>query len=89
MPSGDVHRYFTRKVLGKSYAEVHRIMDSAHKVLGPKHRVVGHDLLTVAMFTAKNPKYGLAALTHLALDFAPPKVKRLVVALSAIDRLNR
>ncbi|RLJ08627.1 MAG: hypothetical protein DRP12_00235 [Candidatus Aenigmatarchaeota archaeon] len=71
MPRHEVHRMVAKAVLGKAYPEVDRFLDWPYKILGPRHRVLFHDLKTTpAMVTllTGDVRKGMAAAVHILLD---------------------
>jgi hypothetical protein len=57
-------------VLGKSYDDVHKLMDSLGD-LGPRHRKMPpHTLESVILLFGSNPEKLKSAILHLALDEA-------------------
>lgn len=76
MPSHRVHRLIDRVFLGREYPEVHRYLDEPYKWLGPRHRVLRHDLLTVLSLAAVDPAYGASALLHILADYGSSYLKK-------------
>jgi len=76
LPSHRVHRLIDRLLLGREYPEVHRYIDEPYKVLGPRHRVLRHDLLTVLQLASIDPAYGASALLHILADYGSSYLKR-------------
>lgn len=61
------HMVLDKVLLGRTYRHVHEWMDEPYKWLGPKHRVLRHDPLTLFL------KYGfsdefLAGMLHAVAD---------------------
>ena len=46
MPRHKVHRRLDRLILGREMPHVHLMKDWPYRVLGPRHRIVGHDMFT-------------------------------------------
>jgi len=68
MPSHKIHRMISKLVLGKDYRKLHKYLDMPFLVFGKRHRILFHDLLTVAMLQKVDPKLGAAAALHILLD---------------------
>lgn len=83
MPSGKVHRWFEKRVLGKVY-NVGKVLDWPAKFLGPSHRRYFHDTKTILLSMAIDKDIGKAVALHIALDkaFKGKKAKLLEVLLS-------
>ena len=70
MPERRVHNHFTKLLLGKTYDEVHRALDSPAKFLGRGHRVLFHDRAEAALigYAIAGDEGALAAHLHVTLD---------------------
>ena len=69
MPGHREHRRIDRAVLGREYPHVHRLKDRAYKVLGRRHRIVGHDpLFNLLIGCVFGPDAFLSACLHDLAD---------------------
>jgi hypothetical protein len=69
------HVILDKVLLGRPYRHVHEWMDEPYKWLGPKHRVLRHDPLTLFL------KYGfsdefLAGMLHVVADSTTSRRRR-------------
>ena len=62
------HRTIDKVFLGKEYPGVHRFIDRPYRVYGRRHRAFFHDLDTVLLLSALDPRYGLSCLLHIIAD---------------------
>ena len=74
MPSHRLHRLLSKILLGKDSKEIDEKMDWAYRILGSRHRVIGHDPLYIFLL---GYAYGLdafeMALLHLLADYTISK----------------
>jgi len=78
MPSRKVHKLIDRLLLGREYEYVHKFKDYPSKFLGPRHRVLFHDLLTdvaIGLLT-RDPKALASAVLHDLTDIVHSRAKR-------------
>ncbi len=70
MPERRVHNHFTKRILGKTYDEVHAALDFPVKFLGRRHRVLFHDRAEAALigYGIAGVEGALAAQWHVILD---------------------
>lgn len=68
MPSHKVHRAVDRLLLGREYEDVHAWMDEPFRWLGPKHRILRHDPLSIAVRYWNDPNRALSAFLHIVTD---------------------
>ena len=68
MPRHKVHRLIDRIFLGREYPDIHRWMDEPYKRLGPRHRMLRHDLLSCIIVSRGDPRRLASAILHLLLD---------------------
>ena len=70
MPERRVHLQDDRRILGRTYPEIHRFMDRPSKYMGKSHRKVRHDLGTVLMIllVTGDPRAAVSALMHIRHD---------------------
>ena len=69
MPRGRDHQRMTKKLLGWDIAEVHGTMDAAVRMLGGKHRVIGHDARSIrAMEQLFGARGRIVAFCHVMQD---------------------
>jgi len=68
VPRHKVHCAVDRLALGRAYPDVHRWIDEPYRWLGPRHRILRHDLLSVTLRYGRDPRRLAAAVLHLALD---------------------
>ena len=58
------------KLQDKPKVDVNNLMDWPYKILGPKHRVLFHDPLTVLLISAiYGERAGMESLIHLGMDY--------------------
>jgi hypothetical protein len=69
MPEHKIHRMIDRLFLGKEREDVHAWMDEPYKWLGPKHRILRHDPITLLLKYYDDPEGFLAGLLHIATDW--------------------
>ena len=62
-----------RIFLGKEREDVHAWMDEPYRWLGPKHRILRHDPLTVALKYWNDPEGFMSALLHILTDYGVSK----------------
>jgi len=85
MPDHRTHRAICRLLLGRSYSDVDKFLDSTYPISGRKHRqdwvhsVYG--ALIYAILNDWDEKRFLAGLIHLMLDELEPKTLRLLELL--------
>jgi len=74
------HRAIDRLVLGQEFPQVHRWMDQPAYRCGPGHRKYRHDMRAVVLMALRHqdPRAGAAALLHIAADFAPGEINKLL-----------
>jgi hypothetical protein len=74
------HRAIEKLVLGQEFPEVDRWMDKPAYRVGPGHRKYRHDMRAVVLMALvhRDPRAGAAALLHIAADFAPEELKKVV-----------
>jgi hypothetical protein len=96
MPSNKVHRYMDRVLFGKSYWKIHDAIDKPWLFLGPRHRVLFHDsvsVLAIAEYYYPGDKNAeAAALYHVKLDFmcsSDPALKAQLEFLAEQDGKRR
>jgi hypothetical protein len=79
VPERGVHNYTSRLLLGKSFDEVHRVLDAPVKFLGSKHRVLYHEPVEAALigFEIAGFEGALAALMHVTVDELCSRDKRM------------
>jgi hypothetical protein len=75
LPSHKVHRAVDRLLLGREYEDVHAWMDEPFRWLGPKHRILRHDPLSIAVRYWNDPDRALSAFLHIATDGSVSKIK--------------
>jgi hypothetical protein len=68
LPSHKVHRAVDRLLLGREYEDVHAWMDEPFRWLGPKHRILRHDPLSIAVRYWNDPDRALSAFLHIVAD---------------------
>lgn len=68
MPSHKTHRAVDRLLLGREYEDVHAWMDEPFRWLGPKHRILRHDPLSIAVRYWNDPNRALSAFLHIVTD---------------------
>ena len=96
-PSRRVHKWLTKKVLGKDYDTVHSMIDLPFHWLGRSHRKLFHSpleaMLIGAWVTKGDPRGAVAGLLHVLTDEAGsrnPEAKRILEAFAKFDsKLNR
>lgn len=76
MPSHRVHRLIDRMLLGREYPSVHRFLDEPYRILGPRHRILRHDLLTILALASQDPVLGVSALLHVLTDYGYTALRR-------------
>ena len=54
MPQRDAHEVLSWLLFGNKMTKMHEMMDFASQFLGPNHRAVGHDPVSVAMLALLN-----------------------------------
>lgn len=79
MPERRIHNYTTKLLLGKTFDEVHRVLDGPVKFLGRKHRVLYHEPAEAALIGYEIAGFegALAALLHVTVDELCSREKRL------------
>jgi len=78
LPRRKEHELLSLILTGRKATYVHKAMDSACKVLGKKHRVIGHSLpeiVLIAIASGDPIRSFIAGLSHLLLDKAKGKGK--------------
>jgi len=68
LPSHKTHRAVDRLLLGREYEDVHAWMDEPFRWLGPKHRILRHDPLSIAVRYWNDPNRALSAFLHIVTD---------------------
>lgn len=70
MPDHRTHRRVERLLLGREFPWVHREKDALYPILGPRHRIYGHDFLfdLLLFLRSGDPRVLASALLHDALD---------------------
>ena len=91
MPSHREHHKLDRLAFGREFPLVHRIKDAPYRILGKRHRIVGHDHLTnlflglVGAYKTGSAREGLnwflSGELHDLADFGSTKLKRRARAL--------
>jgi len=76
LPSHRVHRVVDRMLLGRECPSVHRFLDEPYKLLGSRHRILRHDLLTILALAAQDPVLGASALLHVLTDYGYSALRR-------------
>ena len=69
------HVLIDRLVLGRAYREVHRWMDEPYRWLGPRHRVLRHDPLTLLLRFGLGEEF-VSGMLHIAADEASSALRR-------------
>jgi hypothetical protein len=74
------HRAIDRAVLRQEFPKVHRWMDQPAWRCGPGHRKYRHDARAVVLMALRerDPRAGVSALLHIAADFAPGEIVKLL-----------
>ena len=76
MPSHRTHRILEKRLLGKTYPEVHRMLDSTTGISGSSHRNdIVHNPLFIYLMTHDMGAFK-AAVLHNMLDQHVTKIKR-------------
>ena len=89
MPSHKTHRKVDRLVLGEEFPEVHFYKDRPYKYLGPRHRIVRHDIVTDLMIGAIcGRKAFMSALLHDAADFGMSEARRRAKSFAGARNRN-
>lgn len=76
MPSHYTHKKIDKIILGKEYPDVHKWIDEPVKWLGPRHRILRHDIGTIALRYYGDRERTISAYMHLITDKYHSKYKR-------------
>jgi len=79
MPQRKVHNTLNRMLFGRDFNQLNKVLDSAHKVLGTRHRIVFHHPVQAAIvgYSMYGEEGALAALLHSITDEATTRNKYL------------
>ena len=76
MPDHRTHRFIDRIFLGREREDVHSWMDAPYKQLGPKHRVLRHDPISLFAKYHDDPEGFFAGMLHILTDFGVSEARR-------------
>jgi len=89
MPDRRAHNLVDRAILGKSYDRVNQWMDEPSAWLGPSHRVLRHDPVSL-LIKFHDAKEVEAGLLHIALDAVDTKSGGTIgKTLDLLDAVSR
>jgi len=88
LPSRRTHNIITKKLLGKTFDQIHAYKDQPAKTLGKAHRIVRHDHATNVMLGLKNRSVQayVAGELHDLTDQAVSKAKTNLAKTTGIPR---